>query len=133
MYADNLNGAGFTTTGRIITDKATILNSIKVGNNLVLKSDSTRSISGFTSITASSVFTPFIASEEMIFYNNFGITISGELLMSTTPPLRIGNWVFPSTKPPLFSEFKLNRADRPKMPSNNEFDAITKSGWQITY
>ncbi|MEE1029701.1 MAG: hypothetical protein UIC65_01620, partial [Alphaproteobacteria bacterium] len=81
MYADNLNGSGFTTTGRIITDKATILNSIKVGNNLILKSDSTRSISGFTSITASSVFAPFIASEEMMFYNNFGITISGELLM----------------------------------------------------
>lgn len=133
MYADNLNGSGFTTTGRIITDKATILNSIKVGNNLILKSDSTRSISGFTSITASSVFAPFIASEEMMFYNNFGITISGELLMSTTSPLRIGNWNFPSTKPPLFSQFKLNRADRPSMPTNNEFDAITKSGWQANY
>ena len=129
IYADNLNGSGFTTTGRIITDKATILNSIKVGNNMIVKSDSSKSISGFTSITASSVFAPFIFSEEMIFYNNFGLTISGELLMSTVAPLRIGDWVFPSTKPPQFSEFKLNRANRPSMPQINEFETITKSGW----
>ncbi len=133
MYADNLNGSGFTTTGRIITDKANILNSIKVANNMIVKSDSSRSVDGFTSISASNVLTPFVSCEEMIFYNDFGLTISGELLMSTTPPLRIGNWVFPSTRPPLFSKFEINRANRPNMPANDEFDAITKYGWQLTY
>ena len=100
IVADTLNGASFTTSGRVIADRVEVMNSIKVGNNLVLKSDSSRSISGFTMINASSVLTPFVLTEEIIFYENFGLTISGELLMSTTAPLRIGNWNFPSTKSP---------------------------------
>ena len=133
IYADNLNGSKFTTSGRIITDRASILNSIKVGNNMVVKSDSSRSISGFTIISSNTVLTPFISSEEMIFYDNFGLTVSGELLMSTTPPLKIGNWSFPSTKPPMFSEFEISRAKIPETINQSEFDAILKSGWQTTY
>jgi hypothetical protein len=133
IYADNLNGSKFTTTGRIITDKANILNSIKVGNNMVVKSDSARSISGFTVVSANTVLTPFISSEEMIFYDNFGLTVSGELLMSTTSPLKIGNWTFPSTKPPVFSEFEVSRAKTPETINQSEFNAILKSGWQTTY
>lgn len=133
MYADNLNGSKFTATGRIITDKATVLNSIKVGNNMVLKSDSARSISGFTVVSTGSVLTPFISSEEMMFYDNFGLTVSGELLMSTTAPLKIGNWVFPSTKPPAFSKFEISRAKTPDMVTHTEFNNIIKSGWQATY
>ena len=133
IYADNLNGSKFTTSGRIITDRASILNSIKVGNNMVVKSDSSRSISGFTIISSNTVLTPFISSEEMIFYDNFGLTVSGELLMSTTSPLKIGNWSFPSTKPPMFSEFEISRAKIPETINQSEFDAILKSGWQTTY
>ena len=133
IYADNLNGSKFTATGRIITDRAKVLNSIKVGNNMVLKSASTRSVSGFTVVSAGSVLTPFVSSEEMMFYDNFGLTVSGELLMSTTPPLRIGNWVFPSTKPPAFSEFEISRAKTPDAITHSEFNDIIKTGWQTTY
>jgi hypothetical protein len=77
--------------------------------------------------------TPFVSAEVIIFYENFGLTISGELLMSTTAPLRIGNWVFPSTKPPAFSEFILQRASRPTMPGAGGFDAVTRTGWQTAY
>ena len=133
IVADTLNGASFTTSGRVIADRVEVMNSIKVGNNLVLKSDSSRSISGFTMINASSVLTPFVLTEEIIFYENFGLTISGELLMSTTAPLRIGNWNFPSTKPPAFSEFTLKRASRPSMPNADSFDAVTRTGWQTAY
>jgi uncharacterized protein YuzE len=133
IVADTLNGASFTTSGHVIADRIEVMNSIKVGNNLVLKSDSSRSISGFTMINASSVLTPFVSTEEIIFYENFGLTISGELLMSTTAPLRIGNWNFPSTKPPAFSEFNLKRASRPVMPNANSFDAVTRTGWQTIY
>lgn len=133
IYANSLNGAGFTTNGRIITDRAQILNSVKVGNNLYLKSDSARTISGFTGISASTVYTPFILSEEIIFYDNFGLTVSGELLMSTNTPLKIGSWSFPSSAPPQFSEFNLQRAKIPSAPIKNEFENITKSGWQTTY
>lgn len=132
IYADNLNGNGYTTTGRIVTDRATIVESVNVANNFTLKSDSSRTISSFTGITASSVFTPYISAEEMIFYDNFGLTVSGELLMSTTTPLKIGGWSFPSTKPPAFQSFTVSRASRPSMPSRNEFDMVMRPGWQKT-
>lgn len=130
ILADYVNGRTYTTTGRIVTDRATILNSINVANDLVLKSDSSRTISGFTGISTSSVQAPFISAEEMIFYNDFGLTVSGELLMSTTSPVKIGNWVFPSTKPPVFSKFDVSRGTRPGMPSSSEFDELMRDGWQ---
>ncbi len=132
IYADNLNGRGYTTTGRIVTDRATIIDTINVANDFVLKSDSTRTVSAFTGISASSVLTPYISAEEMIFYDNFGLTVSGELLMSTSTPLKLGSWSFPSTKPPVFKSFNVSRATRPSMPSRNEFDAVTRRGWQST-
>lgn len=130
VTADNINGRGYTTMGRIVTDRATVLESVNVSGDFVLKSDSGRTISGFTGISASTVSTPYISAEEMIFYENFGLTISGELLMSTTSPLKLGNWVFPSTRPPEFSRFELSRASRPSMPSRGEFDKLMRDGWQ---
>lgn len=132
VYADNINGNKFTTSGRIITDRATILDTVNVSGDFIIKSDSARTISGFTGISASSVATPYISAEEMIFYDNFGLTVSGELLMSTTPPLKIGNWTFQSTKPPAFSAFKLSRGDAPSAPSRNAFSPLFRSGWQTT-
>ena len=129
IYADNMNGSGYTTSGRIIADKATVTNSINVSKDFVLKSDSSKTISGFTGISTGTVYAPFLSTEEITFVEDFGLTVSGELLMSTTYPLRIGNWVFPSTTPPRFSKFNLNRAKMPEMPNAKEFDAIMKSGW----
>lgn len=132
IYADNLNGRNYTTTGRIIADKASILGTVNVAKDMVVKSDYARTISGFTGINTNSVLTPFITTEEMIIYNNFGLTVSGELLMSTTVPIKFGNWSFPSTKPPQFSEFTVSRATLPTVPNASEFDDIIKSGWQYT-
>lgn len=132
ITSDNINGRGYTTDGRIIADRATITKSVNVANNLILKSDSARTVSGFTGITANSVYAPYIYAEEMTFYNNFGLTVSGELLMSTTSPLKIGDWVFPSTKPPYFSNFSVSRATLPQMPSNKEFEELMRDGWQQT-
>lgn len=129
VYADNINGNKFTTTGRIITDRTAVLESINVAGDFIVKSDSTRTISGFTGISVNSVATPFISSEEMIFYDNFGLTVSGELLMSTTPPLKIGNWIFQSTKPPVFSTLKLSRGQLPTAPSRTAFTPLIRMGW----
>ena len=130
VSADNINGRGFTTTGRIIADRATISGDVNVANNLVLKSDSGRTISGFTGITANSVAVPYISAQEIIFYDNFGLTISGELLMSTMSPLKIGGWVFPSTKPPVFSKFNLSRGKLPAAPAKREFNLLMRNGWR---
>lgn len=132
VTANNINGHGFTTAGRIVADRATITESVNVSGDFVLKSDSSRTISGFTGISASAVYTPYISAEEMVFYENFGLTISGELLMSTVSPLKIGNWSFPSTKPPAFSRLELSRGTRPSMPSRGEFGELMRNGWQET-
>ena len=129
VYADNINGNKYTTTGRIITDRTTVLESINVAGDFIVKSDSARTISGFTGISVNSVAAPFISSEEMIFYDNFGLTVSGELLMSTTPPLKIGKWTFQSTRPPEFSKLKLSRGQLPSAPSRTEFSPLTRMGW----
>ncbi len=132
IYADKMNGTTYTTSGRIIADRAKVSKSINVSHDLVLKSDSTKTISGFTGVSTGSVFAPFLSTEEIIFYEDFGLTVSGELLMSTSAPLQIGRWVFPSTTPPKFSKFNITRASLPDMPKVSEFDAIMKSGWMQT-
>ena len=132
VVSNNINGHGYTTTGRIITDRARITGAINVASDLVLKSDTSQTISGFTGVSVNSVVAPFISAEEMIFYDSFGLTVSGELLMSTTSPVRLGNWVFPSTKPPEFSRLTLSRTSRPAMPLRNEFNALMRSGWRQT-
>ncbi|MBN1325240.1 MAG: hypothetical protein JW974_03415 [Alphaproteobacteria bacterium] len=125
-----LNGDGFSTNGTIITDRANVKNSVNVGKDMIIKSDSSKTISGFSGIIAHSLYTSFLYSDEIHFYNNFGLTISGELMMSTTSPLKIGSWYFPSTTPPKFSEFKLSRATIPSMPNVSEFDKLMQSTWK---
>lgn len=129
IVAESLNGAGYTTSGRVITDRATVSKSVNVSRNLTLKADSARTISGFHGISASTVATPFISADEIIFYDNFGLTLSGELLMSTTAPLQIGSWVFPSNTPPTFSKLTLKRAQYPAAVRRSEFSTIMRSGW----
>ena len=130
IYADTLNGKSYTTQGRIITDRATVVDSVNVSGDLILKSDSTRTISGFTGITAHTVITSYLSTEEIVFYEDFGLTISGELLMSTTAPVRIGSWTFPSYTPPAFSALYLDRATLPPAPNTSEFNAIMSADWQ---
>lgn len=130
IYAKNLNSSGYSVNGSIITDRATVLESVNVAKDMVLKSGSSRTISGFTGVSVNSVYAPFLSAQEIRFYDNFGLTISGELLMSTTAPLRIGGWNFPSLKPPKLNAFNLSRGTRPRMPSKGEFDVIFGDGWQ---
>lgn len=130
IVADNLNGRGFTTAGRVIADRATIANTVNVSRDFTLKPEYTRTVSGFTAISAGTVMTTFLSADEMLFYERFGLTVSGELLMSTTAPIKIGNWTFPSTTPPRFVEFNLSRGTVPATPSLDEFGPIAISGWR---
>lgn len=130
IYADSLNGNKFTTKGRIISDRVNVLNSVNVSNNLTIKSDSLRTVSGFVGIKANSVYTPFLTTEEIIFYDDFGLTVSGELLYSTETPIKIGSWYFPSTRLPQFSDLHIERATIPSAPSVDAFKALMTTGWQ---
>ena len=130
IYANTLNGTNYTTDGRIIADRATVVNSVNVANTLTLKSDSTRTISGFTGIIAHTVLTSYLSTDQIVFYENFGLTISGELLYSTTGPLLIGSGPFPSLTPPRFAVWNLQRAAIPAMPRASDFSAIMSPDWQ---
>lgn len=130
INADNMNGNTYTTNGRIVTDRATVKKSVNVARDFVIKSSSLRTISGFTGISANSVKTPYVSAEEIIFYDNFGLTLSGELLMSTTAPLKLGSWTFPSTSNPKFNNLTFDRAKIPTAPSRDEFRAIKSREWK---
>ena len=130
IIANNLNGNSFSNTGAIITDKATIKNSVRIGNLFKLKSSSNKTINVFTAISSNTVYTPYVTATEMMFYGDFGLTVSGELLMSQTAPLKIGSWSFPSNQMPQFSQLKLGRATISETPDKSEFSAIMSSDWQ---
>lgn len=130
IVANKLNGDKYTTTGRIIADRAVVGNSVNVANNLILKSTSANSISGFNGISTNKLLTPYLSATDLVFYENFGITVSGELLMTSTAPLKIGNWIFPTNVPPSFSKFILTRASIPPVPDKDEFKKLTSKNWQ---
>lgn len=132
ITAKYLNDDKFTTVGRVIADRATINNSVNVAKDLILKSESVSSLSGFTGISTNSVSTSFLSATDMVFYDNSGLTISGELLYSSVAPLQIGNWVFPTNVPPAFNKFVLTRAKTPDTPKLDTFKEITKKDWQLT-
>ena len=130
ITANNLNGNTFSNTGTVITDRATIKNSVRIGNLFKLKSSSTKTISAFNAISSNTVATPYVTANDIVFYGDFGLTVSGELLMSGTAPLKIGNWTFPSNQMPTFSTFKLGRTTISQTPNKDEFSAIMSSDWQ---
>lgn len=132
ISADKLNDTTYTTSGRVITDRADVTRSVNVSGDFVIKSDTAKTISGFDGLNVSSVVAPFISTEEIMFYEDFGLTVSGELLMSTTSPVKLGNWIFPSTTPPRFSKMSLSRAEIKSAPTKGEFGDLFRSGWQMT-
>ena len=130
IEAKKLSGTGIDLNGRIIADRATVNKTINVGGDFILKSTGLKTISGFAGMTTGTVSAPYISAGELSFLGSYGLTISGELLLSSTAPIKFGNWTFPSKNPPSFASLTLARSPIPKMPGKGEFDIITKSGWK---
>ena len=130
INADVLNDTKYSTTGGIITDRANVTERVNVANNFILKSSGSTTISGFTGINAGYVLTPYLSTSEILFYENSGLTISGELLQSDKTPLKIGSWAFPSTRPPVFKSVSIGRAQLSNTPNINDFDVVTRRDWQ---
>ncbi len=130
IEAQKINGASYSVNGHIIADRATINETVNVARDFVIKSTSIKTVSGFTGMTVGTVYAPYISTNEIIFYENFGLTVSGELMVSTNPPIKFGTWTFPSKNAPTFNELTLTRAQMPVIPQKNEFQAIITTGWQ---
>lgn len=130
ITAKKLSGNGIDLNARIIADRATVNNSINVGNDFVLKSTSLKTVSGFAGMTTGTVYAPYLSAGELTFVGNFGLTVSGELLLSSNAPIKLGNWSFPSKTPPSFASLKLARSPIPSIPKKEEFELLIKSGWK---
>ena len=129
ISATKLNSDKYVANSRVIVDSATIANSVNVAGNLILKSSSAKTITGFNGISTNKLLTPYISADEMVFFENFGITVSGELLVSSKAALTIGAWAFPTNVSPSFSRFILTRASIPSVPDAHEFKNITSENW----
>ena len=129
IKADMLNGKTYTVNSRVIADRATIGSLVSVAGNLVLKSSGSKSVSGFSGVSANKLLTPYLSTNDLVFFENFGITVSGELLMAGVAPLKVGSWSFPSLTPPSFSRLILTRASSPANPNAGDFDKIMKQDW----
>lgn len=130
IYTKTLNNSGYYGSGNIITDSATINKSVNVGKDLTIKSANDITISGFTGIATHVLYLPYLNTDVLTFYNNFGLTVSGELLQSNVAPIQLGSWSFPNTTPPSFSSINFTRAAIPAIPSSNEFKTLMSSGWK---
>ena len=130
ITAKKLSGNGIDLNARIIADRATVNNSINIGNEFSLKSTSLKTISGFAGMTTGTVYAPYLSAGELTFVGNFGLTVSGELLLSSNPPIKLGNWSFPSKTPPSFASLTLARSPIPSIPKKEEFEPLMKSGWK---
>ena len=130
IEASKINSSAYTLNGRVIADRATINKTLNVARDLVLKSSSLKTISGFVGMTVGTLYAPYISTSEITFFENYGLTISGELLYSTNSPVKFGTWTFPSTTPPSFSELNLTRAKIPSAPARDEFKEILTNDWK---
>ena len=129
IVADKLNGDKYVTNGRLIVDSATVANSVNIAGNFILKSESARTVTGFNGISTSKLLTPYVSASEMAFADGFGITVSGELLVSGVAPLQIGSWYFPTNTPPSFTKLILTRSSVPSVPDVHEFRKIISANW----
>ena len=132
----NFGGAGgsgnWSAQGNVIADRTKVTGAVHVGRNLSMRSPYYKTITGFTGVNANSVSVPFLSTERLFFANGFGMSISNELSASYgTGPLKLGNWAFPSSVPPVFKTIVLRKADTDIIaPAPAGFDNIMSSGWK---
>lgn len=130
-------GAIWSTRGDIVADSVNINGPVHVQNDMVVRSDSARTITSFAGVRAQSVATPFLSADNLFFQKGFGITISSELLYSSSDvPIELGTWIFPSSNGPKFSGLFLKKVNSQELgetlvaPNNQNFLPIMTSGWK---
>jgi hypothetical protein len=119
--------------GTMTAERASVADKLTVSKKFEVKSPYSRTISGFAGVSAGVARTAFLDAERLTFLPGFGLTVSSELLYSSTPPIRIGSWSFPNSSGagPKFDSLKLqNLGDKKIVRSAPDFSKILKEGWQ---
>jgi hypothetical protein len=129
LFADN-----FTSPhGTLTADRAAISGSLTVSKKFEVKSPYSRTIGGFAGVKAGIARTAFLDTETLTFMPGFGLTVSSELLYSSTPPVKLGAWTFPngSGAGPKFGSLVLrNLGASPIAVRVPDFSEILKEGWR---
>ncbi|MCL2748865.1 MAG: hypothetical protein FWE50_02200 [Alphaproteobacteria bacterium] len=130
-------GTVWSQKGDVVVDSVNVTGPVHVQRDLVLKSDSIRTMSGFAGIRAHVLATPFVSTEQLFFAGGFGMTISSELMYSTSMnPIKLGAWIFPSERGPKFSGIVLRKISSDDLsttldaPKIEEFGPIISSDWK---
>jgi len=134
IVADAFGGGGITnwsTQGHIVAERASVVESVNVARNMVVRSPSARTVSDFLGVSAHSLAVPFVSADELRFAGGFGLTISNELSSSFSDvPLRLGGWMFPQTIAPSFSSLALDNASNIAGKGPQGFEKVTERGWR---
>ena len=143
ITANNFTGSGgseWSARADIVADNAEITGSVRVSRDLNIRAEYGGGISGFAAIQAGSLSTSFISADQMFFAGSFGVTVSSELLHSTSgyAPLKLGSWSFPSSTGagPAFTTLtlvKISGGDVGEIlsaPDVREFEPIMADGWR---
>lgn len=132
-----LANSTWSQRGDVVVDGAAVTEELHVQRDLTVKSESSRTISGFAGVSANSLATPYLSAGQLIFAKGYGITISSELMYSTTDhPIKLGSWTFPSASGPKFSSLLLRKAGAGDLsealasPIADEFAPIMTDGWK---
>lgn len=135
--SDNKDIASWSMRGDAVIDYANINGSIHVQNDMIVRAESARTITGFAGVRAASVATPYLYADQLIFASGFGITISSELMYSNIgTPIKLGGWNFPSSTSPTFSTITLTQANNAELstvlsvPSSGDLAPIMTTGWK---
>jgi hypothetical protein len=129
LFADNFD----SQDGTLTTDRAIIANKISISDKFEVKSPSARTISGFAGISASNVRTAFLTTDKLTFLAGFGLTVSSELLYTSTPPIKLGSWSWPNSSNlgPKFNKLVLkNLGDKSIVGTTPDFSKILKENWK---
>ncbi|MDR1826613.1 MAG: hypothetical protein LBQ49_02885 [Rickettsiales bacterium] len=130
----NLSADNFTSSsGSVTSDRADISKTLVVSKKLEVKSPYSRSVSGLGNVSAADVKTAYLDAETLAFMPGFGLVVSGELLYTATPPIRIGAWSFPNSggTGPRVENLRLSNFGGKKIDAKiPDFSEILKGGWR---
>ena len=128
FFTDSFN----SSSGQLTTERAVITERLTVSRRFEVNSPFSRTVSGFAGVSAGSVRTAYLDASVLTFLPGFGLTVSSELLYSTTPPIRLGNWSFPSNAVgPRFTSLRLGNMGTERIVGRrSDFSTIMREGWQ---
>ena len=126
INVDTLNDNKFTTSGKIVSNKVSVNNSLNVGNNLKMLSLSKKTINNIEAINSHSLNSTHIKTNEIHFLNGFGINLSYDLMLNNKSPLHIGSWKFTKENQiPTINTITLKN-NIPKNPNINDYKKVLK-------